>query len=156
MVDKKVILGVQYLRGLAALGVLLCHYTISMQGLSALAYGQRGVHVFFLLSGFIIVYSLTKVNYKPTQFLQFLVKRSIRIDPAYYATIILTLLLFKILSTLPSFKGSYIPFIPEQFIAHLLYVVPFTKYPFYLHLFWTLCIEFQFYVIIGLLYFLVD
>lgn len=160
MTDKKVILGVQYLRGLAALGVLLCHYGSSIKGYSflvaAFQYGQTGVHVFFLISGFIIVYSLSKANYKPAQFLRFLAKRSIRIDPAYYATIILTILLFRILSAIPSFNGSAIPFIPQQFVAHILYVVPFTKYPFYNHIFWTLCIEFQFYILVGLLYFLSD
>ena len=41
-----------------------------------------------------------------------------------------------------------------QLIAHLFYAVPFTRYQFYNHIFWTLCVEFQFYILIGLLYFL--
>ncbi len=157
---EKKILSVQYLRGLAALGVVLCHYGSNLTPYPKLSvvfnFGQAGVHVFFLISGFIIVYSLIKADYKPQQFLKFLLKRSIRIDPTYIVTILLTLATFKILSFIPTFKGEGIPFIPAQFLAHLFYIIPFTKYTFYNHVFWTLCIEFQFYVLIGILYFLFE
>lgn len=150
--------GVQYLRGLAALGVVLCHYGSNLKDHPKLSqifnFGQSGVQVFFLISGFIIVYSLIKAKYKSTEFFRFLLKRSIRIDPSYIATIILTIALFKILSFIPSFKGQNLHFIPGQFLAHLFYIVPFTKYPFYNHVFWTLGIEFQFYLLIGITYFL--
>jgi len=154
------ILSIQYLRGLAALGVVLCHYGSNLVQYPVLSrvfnFGQDGVHVFFLISGFIIVYSLDKAGYKPKQFFTFLVKRSIRIDPAYFAVILLTLILFKMLSFLPSFHGARAAFIPWQFIAHIFYFIPFTKYPFYNHVFWTLSVEFQFYVLIGVFYFLVE
>jgi exopolysaccharide production protein ExoZ len=159
MAERKTIPGVQYLRGLAALGVALCHYGMAFNNkrlADLFSYGQLGVLVFFLISGFIIVYSLTNAGYRPSQFWRFLIKRSIRIDPSYYATIILTLLLFKVLSEIPSFKGAAIPFVAQQFLAHVLYIVPFTNYSFYNHIFWTLCVEFQFYLLVGLLYFAVD
>jgi exopolysaccharide production protein ExoZ len=158
MAKENKILSIQYLRGLAALGVVLCHYGSSLPqypGLSRIFnFGQEGVHVFFLISGFIIVYSLDKAGYKPKQFFTFLLKRSIRIDPAYFVVILLTLALFKILSFVPDFRGQRNPFIPGQFIAHIFYFIPFTKYPFYNHVFWTLSVEFQFYLLIGIFYFL--
>lgn len=158
MLKEKKILSVQYLRGLASLAVVLCHYGSDMSTYPRLStilnFGQTGVFVFFLISGFIIVYSLEKLNYKPHYFFRFLLKRSIRIDPSYYVVIILTLVLFKVLSFIPSFRGEQISFIPGQFVAHIFYIVPFTKYPFYNHVFWTLSIEFQFYLLIGTLYFL--
>ncbi|HEY4326396.1 MAG TPA: acyltransferase [Mucilaginibacter sp.] len=150
--DKTKIVSIQYLRGLAALGVVFCHFGSDIS--SIFNFGQTGVYVFFLISGFIIVYSLIKAGYTPTKFFTFLLKRSIRIDPAYYATILLTIVLFKLLSYIPTFKGSVIDFVPGQLLAHVFYVVPFTKYPFYNHVFWTLCVEFQFYLLIGLIYFL--
>jgi len=157
---KEKIVSIQYLRGLAALGVVFCHYSSSLILYPLLSvffsFGQSGVFVFFLISGFIIVYSLIKSNYETRQFFTFLLKRSLRIDPPYYVVILSTLVLFKILSHIPSFKGESIDFIPAQFIAHVFYVVPFTKYPFYNHVFWTLCIEFQFYVLIGVFYFLTN
>jgi exopolysaccharide production protein ExoZ len=157
--DDKIV-SIQYLRGLAALGVVLCHYGSDIKSYPKLSRlfssGQLGVHVFFLISGFIIVYSLIKSDYKTNQFFKFLLKRSIRIDPAYIVVIVLTILLFKILSYMPSFKGDRIPFLPGQFFAHIFYIVPFTKYSFYNHVFWTLSVEFQFYLLVGILYFLFD
>jgi peptidoglycan/LPS O-acetylase OafA/YrhL len=150
--SKDKIVSIQYLRGLAALGVVFCHYGSNLSPI--FNFGQTGVFVFFLISGFIIVYSLIQANYKPSQFFTFLLKRSIRIDPSYYVVILLTICLFKILSYVPAFNGSAISLIPGQLIAHVLYIVPFTKYPFYIHIFWTLCVEFQFYLLIGILYFL--
>jgi exopolysaccharide production protein ExoZ len=147
MLKDNKILSIQYLRGLAALSVVFCHYGI-------FGPGQLGVFVFFFISGFIIVYSLSKSDYKPRYFLKFLLKRSIRIDPAYFATILLTCLFFIALSYVPSFKGKPFVLIPGQLVAHIFYVVPFTKYPFYNNVFWTLCVEFQFYLIIGVLYFI--
>lgn len=154
------ILSIQYLRGLAALGVVLCHYSAYLTLNPVLAaifnFGQTGVHVFFLISGFIIVYSLTDAGYKTNKFFTFLIKRSIRIDPAYYLTVLLTILLFEYLSAVSPVKTEKFVFVPQQFLAHLSYIVPFTKYAFYMHVFWTLCIEFQFYILIGLLYFITD
>lgn len=160
MAKENKILSIQYLRGLAALGVVLCHYGSNLDQYPELSrifnFGQEGVHIFFLISGFIIVYSLDKAGYKPKQFFTFLLKRSIRIDPAYFVVILLTLALFKILSFVPDFRGERIPFIPGQFIAHIFYFIPFTRYPFYNHVFWTLSVEFQFYLLIGIFYFLTE
>lgn len=158
MENRKEITGIQILRGLASLAVLLCHASFTLTSYPKLASflfnGQFGVHVFFFISGYIIIYSLIQNKYSVKHFFTFLAKRSVRIDPLYIATIILTLTSFWLFSHFTSFKGKPIPFIFEQFISHLLYIIPFTKWPFYNHVFWTLCIEFQFYIIIGMIYFI--
>src|SRR5690606_22446411 len=87
-------------------------------------------------------------------FFRFLIKRSLRIDPPYIIILILFLLVFNILSNVTSFHGHAIPFKLTEFFAHIFYIVPFTSYKFYDHIFWTLSIEFQFYILIGLLYFI--
>ena len=152
---QKKILSIQYLRGLAALGVVCCHYGSYLTlypKLSALfSFGQTGVYVFFLISGFIIVYSLKKSNYEIKEFFRFLLKRSIRIDPAYISVILLTIIFFASVSLS---KNEGVAFNLGQFCAHIFYVVPFTKYQFYNQVFWTLGVEFQFYLLIGLVYFL--
>lgn len=151
---------VQQLRGISALAVVFCHYGSDLNGYPNLSSlfnkGQLGVHVFFFISGYIILYSLIKNEYTIKNFFRFLLKRSIRIEPVYLLTILLTLLTFWLFSFIPSFKGSVIPFIPQQFLAHIFHVVPFTNYQFYNHVFWTLSIEFQFYLLIGVVYFLSD
>lgn len=152
------ILSIQYLRGLAALGVVFCHFGFALTDYPALSsafnLGQIGVPLFFFISGFIIVYALEQSGYRVDQFFTFLIKRSIRIDPPYWAMIMLYIFLGYFLNHLPSYKGVPFQFDLGQLIAHLFYAVPFTKYQFYNHIFWTLCVEFQFYILIGLLYFL--
>jgi peptidoglycan/LPS O-acetylase OafA/YrhL len=145
------IYSIQYLRGLAALGVVFCHYGAGIS--SMFAFGQAGVYVFFMISGFIIVYSLQSEDYKPRDFLRFMLKRSIRIDLPYYAVILLSFLVLYVLSLVPGFHGHTLSFIPGQFLAHLLYVVPFSGYTFYNNVFWTLGVEVQFYLLVGALYF---
>jgi len=158
MTKERKIVGIQYLRGLAALGVVLCHYDPSLTHYrilySLFNRGQFGVHVFFLISGFVIVYALIENDYHPRDFFRFLLKRSLRIEPVYIASIILTLLTAQALRVLPSLKAGVIPLIPGQFLAHVFYIVPFSKWDFYNHVYWTLGVEFQFYLIVGLLYFI--
>jgi len=140
------------------LGVVFCHLGLALTNFptlsTAFSFGQIGVPIFFFISGFIIVYSLDKSGYKINQFFTFLVKRSIRIDPPYWVVIALYILLGYFLNRLPSYRGVPFKFDFGQFIAHIFYAVPFTSYQFYNHIFWTLCVEFQFYVLIGLFYFL--
>lgn len=146
------------MRGLAALGVVFCHFGFALTNYPALSstfnYGQIGVPVFFFISGFIIVYALEQSGYKPDQFFTFLIKRSIRIDPPYWVVIAFYIILGYFLNHLASYRGKPFQFDLGQLVAHLFYVVPFTQYTFYDHIFWTLCVEFQFYILIGLLYFL--
>lgn len=152
------ILSIQYLRGLAALGVVFCHFGFALTDYpilsSAFNFGQIGVPVFFFISGFIIVYALEQSGYTTNQFFTFLIKRSIRIDPPYWAMIGLYIALGYFLNYLPSYRGVHFQFKLGQLLAHLFYAVPFTHYQFYNHIFWTLCVEFQFYVLIGLFFFL--
>jgi exopolysaccharide production protein ExoZ len=152
------IVSIQYLRGIAALGVVLCHYGSIIPSYPKLSLffssGQKGVDVFFLISGFVIIYSLIKHHYQVNQFLIFLVKRSIRIDPTYIVDILLTIALFKLLSLVPGTTIQSIPLIPGQFISNILYIAPFTGYAFYDSVFWSLCVEFQLYIFLGLLFFL--
>jgi peptidoglycan/LPS O-acetylase OafA/YrhL len=44
------------------------------------------------------------------------------------------------------------PFELNQFLAHFAYLIPFTNYDWYNAVYWTLAIEFQFYLIIALIF----
>lgn len=83
---------VEILRGVAAFSVMWFHLTngnsqfLPSGGLLKLsgAYGYLGVQLFFVISGFIIPYSLSIRNYQvKTDGLGFLVRRIVRIEPAY-------------------------------------------------------------------------
>lgn len=143
------------LRAIAALGVCLVHFGgLGLFGKSIItnffSAGQLGVYVFFVISGFIIPYSLYNSGYKTKNFLRYIFRRSTRIDPPYFAAIVLTLLLSYLVTIRPGYVGEQFHFDFFQLLSHLTYTIPLTKYDWYNHVFWTLCIEFQYYIIIGL------
>jgi peptidoglycan/LPS O-acetylase OafA/YrhL len=80
------------LRGVAVLMVLAFHYTTRFGELfphvawGGFALGGYGVHVFFLISGFVIVMTLERSEHAA----DFLVGRFSRLYPAYWSAILLT------------------------------------------------------------------
>lgn len=75
--------GVQYLRGIAALLVVLHHIRNPVEGLfnpvAGYSAGQRGVDVFFVISGFIMFTAA-----RDESFVQFLLRRVVRVVPLYW------------------------------------------------------------------------
>ena len=53
-------------------------------------YGKFGVQFFFVISGFVITYSMLNAQYKLKDFPRFLMKRIIRIEPPYLIVLALT------------------------------------------------------------------
>lgn len=145
------------MRGLAALAVTLCHIGgASFESYTHISYyfsyGQLGVHIFFVISGFVMPWSLDKIQYNILQFGRFIGRRSVRIDPPYYATILLYLIITLVLSLRPQYAGIPFEFEYKRFLLHLGYLIPLSDYNWYTNIFWTLSIEFQYYIIIGLLF----
>lgn len=89
-------------RGLAVSMVLIFHLwqmfgeqTDLLEGydfLSFLSVGQKGVDLFFVLSGFLITGILLRTKTQPKYFLNFYTRRALRIFPLYYGTLLLCLL----------------------------------------------------------------
>ena len=131
---------IQVLRFFAAFSVMLVH--IPMFG-----FGNWGVDIFFVISGFIMMYITEKDN----KF--FLYKRIIRIVPLYW---ILTLGVFIIAAIKPDYLNN-----TTADIEHLiksLFFIPFNKngaghYPI-LFLGWTLNFEIIFYLLFGMCLFI--
>ncbi len=147
------------LRALAALSVCLYHVSgffkadLFLRSLTTPAsYGSIGVQIFFVISGFVIPYALLRSKYTPARFGRFLVKRVTRLDPPYFATIILVLGYYTAASRTSLHEGP--PFVISwaQVAAHVGYVNAFVGLPWLMDSFWTLAIEFQYYVLIGLLF----
>ena len=136
------------LRAVACLGVLAVHLGYAT-GLAEYRYGrllvsgQLGVAIFFVISGFVIPYSLWNSDYHIRNFFSFIWKRSVRIDPPYFVVIFLTLCSLNYFSTVNSINIY-------QLLLHISYLIPFSSYAWYQNIFWTLGIEFQFYLLIGL------
>ncbi len=152
---------VNSLRGLAALSVALFHFSNGSPGfyvppvLRAIgAYGWLGIEVFFVISGFILPYSLWRAGYwlSPSSFGRFIWKRVARLDPPYLCTIVLILLLAYLSSRSPGFRGPPFHFDLLQLGLHLGYLNAFAGLPWLNPVFWTLAVECQFYILIALVF----
>ncbi|MXV17369.1 acyltransferase family protein [Hufsiella ginkgonis] len=113
------------------------------------AYGGYGVQVFFVISGFVIPLSLHQGKYQLSDYPVFLYKRLLRLHPPYLLALAITLLV-----TFLSYRvrGVAFPETASSIIASL----------FYLHIpgdnpvFWSLAVEAQYYLFVGLFYVLLN
>jgi len=147
------------LRGVASLGVCLGHLLIcntaffpdgALKSIGSL--GHFGVEIFFVISGFVIPYSLHRVGYRIADWPVFVAKRMLRLEPPYLCTIALVLLLLQAAARAPDYQGEPFHVSVTQIALHLGYINVFFGYPWLLSIFWTLAIEFQYYLLLGLLY----
>lgn len=144
------------LRAIAALMVMFFHFfqnlTFSDTTFSIIkkisSFGQTGVSLFFVLSGFLITRILIRDKTNDNYLLNFYLRRSLRIFPLYY--LYLALIFFII----PLVEGSNIPDFSKQ-IYHWVYLQDFAitfewSHAGPLH-FWSLAVEEHFYLFFPLL-----
>ncbi|WP_158299536.1 acyltransferase family protein [Paenibacillus antri] len=143
------------LRGLAALAVMLFHYVyfynhnyaihpIDTSG-SFFQYGAYGVHLFFIISGFVIYMTIRKCE----SVKDFWVKRAIRLYPAYLTAVAFTFLATSTYSGLDSLSISIIDALLNA--TMLQGVVPGVDIPLVDGSYWSLAVELHFYVFCGML-----
>src|ERR1700704_2847705 len=100
---------IEALRGMAALLVTWFHmtntYSLDWVRYSGF-YGWLGVDMFFVISGFIIPYSLHRSQYKLAYFPHFLLRRLVRLEPPYLVSIALVLILWELAARSPGFGGA--------------------------------------------------
>jgi peptidoglycan/LPS O-acetylase OafA/YrhL len=131
------------IRAIASLSVAIFH--LGGKAIPVLNYGWMGVQMFFVLTGFVICWSLPE-NYKLLDFPRFLVRRVVRIEPPYICSIILII----VLSYFVYHNSNNINL--KNVLFHLAYINNFLKDDYLSPVYWTLGIEFQFYVLIGMLF----
>src|ERR1022692_218121 len=143
------------LRGLAILLVILCHSYIfqgtnvyldktALKNVWGLArFGWCGVELFFVLSGFLITSILFNTKESPQYFKSFYGRRAVRIFPLYFA--VLLIFYYGPISFFHAYR-----FEPSHKIWFFLYLANW-KAGFWpvdeLTLFWSLCVEEQFYLV---------
>lgn len=151
----KRVLSVEALRGVASLSVAWFHLTNTYEWGIVRASGNwcwLGVEAFFVISGFVIPYSLWANDYRIGSFWRYLARRAIRIEPPYIISIFLTVLLLKMSALAPGFKGSSVDISAPQILYHFFYLIPLTHYAWISPVYWSLAYEFVFYIVIGLFY----
>jgi peptidoglycan/LPS O-acetylase OafA/YrhL len=143
------------LRGLSALAVCWFHFSgnrLAGDGLirDSGTYGWLGVDVFFVISGFIIPYALHREGYTLANYRTFLLKRTARLYPPYLASVAIgfgLLVLYSVYKQQPQ-----VDFSARDLLLHLAFLNGFFGRPWLNSIYWSLAIEMQFYVLIGLLF----
>jgi peptidoglycan/LPS O-acetylase OafA/YrhL len=111
--------------------------------------GQVGVYVFFVISGFIIPYAMFYGKYSLKNFWRFLSKRLLRLHPPFIAS----MLLFAVLAIGYAIKEEQWMEVDWPRIIHNFFLTAkFVDLPWYEDVYWTLAIEFQYYVLVALIF----
>ena len=157
MIKNEKIDAIDSLRGIAALMVCVFHLSNNPNFLpkgnivrEVGQYGWTGVEIFFIISGFVIPYSMYKAKYELKNIKNFLFRRITRIEPPYLVSILLIIVLAYISTLNPYYRGTGFEIDYINLFLHIGYLNIFTEYPFYSPVYWTLAIEFQYYIIIAL------
>jgi hypothetical protein len=142
------------LRGIAALLVVLFHLHLAVSRTATewlwfpidwiARNGDKGVDIFFVISGFVIAMSVSKGAKTVGYFGRFILRRSIRLDPPYWSAILLELVLLYLTLRLFHDRPVVLPTGP-QLASHFLYLQDLLGYGNIVPSFWTLCYEIQFY-----------
>lgn len=152
---------VHMLRGVAALWVVLFHiHSLAVTGGLKLVwpeplyhfvfdYGRGGIGVFFVLSGCVIAQSLHGKTLDWRGFGRFAVRRSLRLDPPYFASIVLAVGVTAAISTI-RYDTVDLPGIGTV-AAHLFYLQELLNLEEISVIYWTLTYELQFYLVYALM-----
>ena len=145
------------LRGLAALWVGLYHFTgngafnggfpadMPLKWLGT--YGWLGVYVFFVISGFILPWTMERGGYRLRDYGRFLWKRMLRLHPLYLVSVLAMLVPFLVRS-----GGSMAARTWADWWPHFFYLNDALHRPWLMEIYWTLALEAQFYLTIGLIF----
>ena len=132
------------LRGIAAISVVLFHYFTRYDQIYShenlpdglFSYGNYGVHLFFIISGFVIFWSLINIK-KP---LDFVVSRFSRLYPVYWAAMAFTFLCVSTFG-LPGREAPVSAFFGNFLMFHSYFHIPNVD-----GVYWTLSVELTFYL----------
>lgn len=159
--EKGHIQHIETIRAVAACMVMLFHFISYNNGLGFIywnegvrkfsEWGAQGVEMFYIVSGFVISYALYRVDYRFKDFPKYVAKRIFRIVPPYVLTIISIIGVSWFLATF-IWKYEYI-FEWKNILVNMLYLVDSIEGTSWInHIFVTLKVEMQFYLLIGLLF----
>jgi peptidoglycan/LPS O-acetylase OafA/YrhL len=143
---------VNALRAFAAIFVAWGHFAGGQGGWLNWSgrYGYTGVYVFFVISGFVIPYSLHRSGYTLHNLGRFLVKRGIRLYPPYLVSIPISIFAANvILRPLAPAEAVHTSF--SQLFYHFFFLNDLLHVPWVNVAYWTLAIEWQWYLVAGLL-----
>jgi peptidoglycan/LPS O-acetylase OafA/YrhL len=109
--------------------------------------------MFFVISGFVIPWSMFHNGYTIKDYFTFALKRFIRLEPPYIASLLLAIAHTYLRMMSPHYNGVDITPTTTQIFLHFGYLIPFVEGQHWIRpVYWTLAVEFQYYLAIGLLF----
>lgn len=155
---------IQLLRAIAASMICIFHFGLFQRDgyflftehslvYKICSYCNESIFLFFVISGFVMTLSLAKAPFTVKDVPNYLRRRFIRIELPYIAVI---LLMLSIQWWFAFNANVEMAFNWKQFLYHIIYIIPFSDYPWYNIIFWSLAIEFQFYFLILLIHFVLN
>lgn len=116
------VVSIQYLRGLSALAVALFHTSVNLPsfawpGFLGREFGDAGIDVFFVISGFVMLYVSHETAASPANFL---IRRAIRIIPLYWVMNLFIVALAVLLAV-----GKTDEIIPSHILQSMLFIPHF-------------------------------
>lgn len=146
------------LRGLAAVSVCLFHFAghddLLPDGFlkSLSKYGWLGVVVFFVISGFVIPWSMARGGYHLSQFPRFFLKRLMRLEPPYIVAVVTVVAFTFFYSAVKNRPFPSEPYWWFRVMTHGGYLTRIFGFDWLDDVYWTLAVEFQYYIVIGLIF----
>lgn len=149
------ILHIESMRAIAAMMVLLFHFISYNNAANFLVdneevrhwseFGAQGVEMFYIISGYVMMLSLTRKNYKWPSYGRYVLKRVLRIIPLYWTVLFVMLgFLYYMWRIVPDTK---------TLLANMFFIVDlFEDTEWYNLVFSTLGVEVQFYLLLGLMF----
>jgi peptidoglycan/LPS O-acetylase OafA/YrhL len=151
------------LRGIASFAVCWYHFVYashSFVGGRIVAAGLRdpahdawvGVEVFFVISGFVIPLALYRARYSVRAFGTFMMKRIVRLEPPYLVSVVICVVLWYVWAHVPRLHGPPFTLALMSLAFHFGYLNAYFHQGWLNPVYWTLAIEFQYYVGMGLIF----
>ena len=139
------------LRGIAAWMVCLFHASFLVKEFYPGLYrffdiGQEGVYVFFVISGVVLPWSMDAGKYQWKNADRFLIKRWLRLYPPFLVSVIICTFGFV------GLQGFTNPVILHKMMHSVLFTAPFFGEKWINDVYWTLFVEFQFYIYLALFF----
>lgn len=147
-------------RAIGIMLVMIAHFTCNIVGFfdsPLLPYihktGYMAVMVFFTISGFVIPWWLYNSKYSIRDYGRFVARRMIRIEPPFIVALGLAIAYTYIRTMSPYYNGVETFPTVKQVLLHLGYLIPFYEDQEWIRpAYWTLAVECQWYLVMGLLY----
>jgi peptidoglycan/LPS O-acetylase OafA/YrhL len=133
---------------------LLAFWVVAAHLGGARMIGEYGVFGFYLLSGYLMTYIMqNNYSYTVSGTLRYISNRLLRIFPAYWASILLTVGLILFLGqemSLAYHNAMFLPSTPEEILKNVFLVFEHSDLPRLTPPAWALTVEFFYYILIGL------